>query len=135
MKDKRLYGKVAFTAVMIMSFVVIGITLFFNLIQGSTDEGIAIYINGNQSEPYYHISFADMKEYGLVSEDAVGMTAENRYQVTMDDLGDWMGSVTDCLDRSMVNCRVYYFAKYPQDDSICIVDTLNGYQLFTASPW
>ncbi len=136
MQNKWSYGKIVFSVLLVITFVIVGIMLFFRSISGTTDEGHPpIYLNGSQSECYYRITFGEMQEYGLAPKDAVGFTKEHRYEITMDDLGEPMGTVTDCLDRSMVKCRVYHFAKFPDDRSICIVDTLNGYQFYTLYPY
>ena len=135
MRNKWSYGKIIFSVLLVISFVIVGIMLFFRAISVPTPESCPIYLNGSQSECYYRITFGEMQEYGLAPKDAVGLTKEHRYEITMDDLGASMGTVTDCLDRSMVRCRVYYFAKFPDDRSICIVDTLSGYQFYTLYPY
>ena len=136
MQNKWSYGKIVFSVLLVITFVIVGIMLFFRAISCTTDEGRPpIYLNGSQSECYYRITFGEMQEYGLAQKDAVGFTKEHRYEITMDDLGEPMGTVTDCLDRSMVKCRVYYLAKFPDDRSICIVDTLNGYEFYSLYPY
>lgn len=50
--------------------------------------------------------------------------------ITEADLGEQMGTVMDCSDASLNGCTVYHYAKYPTYDTICIVDTPDGYRFF-----
>lgn len=79
---------------------------------------------------YHPISFEDRQQYGLVPADAIGLDESNTYKITESDLGEWMGTVISCGDESLIGCNVYHFAKYPNKDSICIVDTPNGYAFY-----
>lgn len=79
---------------------------------------------------YHPISFEDRQQYGLVPADAIGLDESSTYHITESDLGEWMGTVTSCGDESLIGCNVYHFAKYPNKDSICIVDTPNGYAFY-----
>ena len=79
---------------------------------------------------YHPISFEDRQKYGLVPADAIGLDESNTYHITDSDLGEWMGAVTSCGDESLIGCDVYHFAKYPDKDSICIVDTPAGYAFY-----
>ncbi|MBE6949450.1 MAG: hypothetical protein E7456_06345 [Ruminococcaceae bacterium] len=82
---------------------------------------------------YFPISFDERIRYGLVPEDAVGLTEENTYKITEADLGELMGSVEACGDESLVGASVYRFAKYPEYDSVCIVEAEGKYSFYTAS--
>lgn len=79
---------------------------------------------------YHPISFEDRQQYGLVPADAIGLDESNTYHITESDLGEWMGAVSSCGDESLIGCDVYHFAKYPDKDSICIVDTPTGYAFY-----
>ena len=79
---------------------------------------------------YHPISFEDRQKYGLVPADAIGLDESNTYHITESDLGEWMGAVSSCGDESLIGCDVYHFAKYPDKDSICIVDTPTGYAFY-----
>lgn len=79
---------------------------------------------------YHPISFEDRQKYGLVPADAIGLDERNTYHITESDLGEWMGAVSSCGDESLIGCDVYHFAKYPDKDSICIVDTPTGYAFY-----
>ncbi len=89
------------------------------------------YINDDKSILYFPISFENRVRYGLVPEDAVGLTEENTYKITKTDIGELMGTVTDCGDKELIGCNVYHFVKYPRYDTICILETDNGYQFYT----
>lgn len=79
---------------------------------------------------YHPISFEERQQYGLVPADAIGLDERNTYHITESDLGEWMGAVSSCGDESLIGCDVYHFAKYPDKDSICIVDTPTGYAFY-----
>lgn len=90
-------------------------------------------LNGNSAAVYYPVSFEERVRYELVPNGVTGLTESNIYQITEADLGDLMGTVTDCKDEAMIGSQVYHFAKYPEYDSICIVDTPNGYEFYACS--
>lgn len=87
-------------------------------------------LNGDGAAVYYPISFDERVRYGLVPGDAIGLNESNLYQITEADLGVPMGAVTDCGDERIIGSLVYHFAKYPDDDSICIADTPYGYDFY-----
>lgn len=91
------------------------------------------YLDGNNLTVYFPISFDERRHYGLVPYGAVGLTKDNIYQITEDDLGDLMGTATDCGDEAINGSKVYHFAKYPDKDSICVVDTPHGYEFYTCT--
>ena len=83
------------------------------------------------SETIYNpISFAQRKLFGIVDENATSLTAENTYQITSDDLGEAMGTVGGCENKNLVGAPAYYFADYPNDDSICIVSFNGAYEFY-----
>lgn len=96
-------------------------------------EAYGFCLEGNQNAVYFPISFEERREYGLVPEDAVGLSKENTYQITEGDLGETMGIVASCGDESMIGREVYHFAQYPDKDSICIVDTPTGYKFYVCT--
>ncbi len=123
-------------------FAVIGIFAanHFNLFEDKSDSVHKIvakhstagfYINEDKTVLYFPISFDNRVRYGLVPEDAEGLTKENTYKITDADLGELMGTVTSCGDKELIGCKVYHFSKYPNYDSICIADTKNGYKFYT----
>ena len=87
----------------------------------------------SSSAAYFPISFEERRTYGLVGEYDVGLTEENTYEITEADLGEPMGTVTDSMDGSLVGNPVYHFAKYPELESICIVETKSGYRFYTST--
>lgn len=115
---------------------------YFNLFLDNSDTGhkevvnnsaAGFYINDDKSVLYFPISFDERVRYGLVPEDAVGLTKENTYKITKTDIGELMGTVTDCGDKELIGCNVYHFVKYPQYDTICILETDNGYRFYTGN--
>lgn len=99
--------------------------------EDSTVHGFTL--NGNDAAIYFPISFDERKEYGLVSEEAVGLDQGNTYRITPKDLGEQMGTVTSCGDESLIGCEVYHFAAYPDKESICIVNTSSGYAFYVCN--
>jgi hypothetical protein len=89
------------------------------------------YLEGAEERLYFPITFEERRQYGLVPEDAAGLSEENRYVITQADLGDYMGTATGCQDETINGSAVYHFASYPEYDAICIVDTPDGYAFYT----
>lgn len=79
---------------------------------------------------YLPISFSQRKIFGIIDENATGLTAENTYKITADDLGDIMGIVGDSQDETMIGEIVYHFINFPADDAICIVKVNGAYQFY-----
>ncbi len=114
----------------------------FNLFNNKLDSGHKVvvqnsaagfYLNENKEIIYFPISFDNRVRYGLVPENAVGLTPENTYKITPTDLGEPMGTVTSCGDKELIGCNVYHFSKFPNYDSICIVETKDGYNFYTGT--
>lgn len=81
---------------------------------------IGCYLNNDAHRIYYRITAEKCEEYGITDE-----------TVTKADLGTSMGTVTGCYDPGLIDCKVYHFNKFPDDDSICIIETQDGYALYT----
>ena len=79
---------------------------------------------------YLPISFFQRKAFGIIDENATGLTAENTYKITADDLGDIMGTVGDSQDESIIGETVYHFINFPEDDAICIVKVNGTYRFY-----
>ena len=79
---------------------------------------------------YFPISFSERKIFGIIDENATGLTAENTYKITADDLGNVMGIVGDSEDERMIGETVYHFVNFPKDDAICIVKVIGTYQFY-----
>ena len=64
------------------------------------------------------------------------LTREEREQYNLaeapdeDDLGTIMGTVTSCVDASLIGSSVYHVAAYPALDSLCIVASPDGYTYY-----
>lgn len=94
-------------------------------------ETYGFYLDKNPQLFFSPIGFDERIRYGLVPEDAIGLTEENTYKITRADLGKRMGTATNCFDESINGSKVYHFKKYPEYDSICIVKTPRGYEFYT----
>lgn len=79
---------------------------------------------------YLPISFSQRKKFGLVDKNAAGLTKENEYKATDNDLGDVMGIVCSSQDKSLVGKTVYHFVRFPANDSICIVEAGGEYEFY-----
>ena len=92
---------------------------------------LAYNITLEDSDTIYNpISFAQRKLFGIVDENATGLTEENTYQITSKDLGEVMGVVGTCMNEKLIGATVYFFADYPNDDSICIVGINGVYEFY-----
>ncbi len=87
-------------------------------------------INDDASVEYYALSIWEALRYELLIEGATTVSDETLLPITEDDLGEKLGEVTG---GSLHGCAVYHAARYPSLDSICIVDTPDGYLCYTAS--
>ncbi len=79
---------------------------------------------------YFPISFEERREFGLVPENAMGLTDENTYKIKKKDIGEKMGTVEACGDESLIDAEVYHFASYPDSDAICIVKHDGKYSFY-----
>lgn len=93
------------------------------------EEAYGFALEGNDIL-YFPISFSQRKAYGLVDRNATGLTEENTYRITEDDLGGVMGTVGESREKSLIGEKVYYFAGFPSDDTICIVKINGEYQFY-----
>ncbi len=90
-------------------------------------------LSGNDDIVYFPISFDDCKRYGIISQDAIGLSRDDAYEISSDDIGELMGTVTSCGDKTLVGRNVYHYSKFPNYDSICIIDTNKGYEFYTGT--
>ena len=96
------------------------------------DVGVAhrVMIEGFEDTAYFGISFDERKEFGLIGEDEIGLTEENSYKITEEDIGEFMGTVIEG-EGKIVGSKVFHFAKYPDSDKICIIETPEGFEFYT----
>ena len=111
---------------------------YFNLFGGKETHkkvvsAAGFNLNDNDDVLYFPISFDERVRYGLVPEDALGLTEENTYRITKSDIGEPIGTVTSCGDTALIGCKAYRFAKFPDYDSICIVDIGGEYKFYTGT--
>lgn len=120
-----------------LCLIVTGVSVLPHLI-GDNSPNAAPYTEGNaygftmegSDILYFPISFAQRKNFGLIDKNATGLTDENTYKITVDDLGGVMGIVGDSEDESMIGETVYHFIDFPSDDAICIVKVNGTYQFY-----
>lgn len=79
---------------------------------------------------YYPITFEERKEFNLVSPEDIGLSEENKYIITKEDLGEQMGVIEDCPKEALIGLPVYHFASWAEDDRICIVDACGTYAFY-----
>ncbi len=99
---------------------VMGIPHFFR----SDDIAYGFALTEEKTVYYYPLDREARLDYGLEDMDAD--------QLTKKDLGEPMGTVYSCGDKSLIGCKVYHYAKYPDLDSICIVKLRWGHAIYTA---
>ena len=78
---------------------------------------------------YRPITFEQRKEFHLVPTEDIGLSEENEYIITKEDLGEQMGVVEECPNKALIGLPVYHFALWAEDERICIVDA-NGMYAF-----
>lgn len=98
----------------------------------STDIAYRVMIEGFEDAAYFGIAFDERKEFGLISEDEIGLTEENRYKITEEDIGEFMGTVIEG-EENMVGSKAYHFTKFPDSDRICIIETPKGFEFYIGS--
>ena len=91
-----------------------------------------VMIEGFEETAYFNISFDERKEFGIIGEDEIGLTAENTYEITEDDIGEFMGTVIESRE-NLAGSKAYHFSKYPDSDRICIIETPEGFKFYTGS--
>lgn len=107
--------------------------------QDATGANCYFYINGDTQTHYEEATAMELVRYSLMPKGGLGKVS--RYEVQEADIGEPMGIVTSHTrifyeqeEMDLKECPVYHFAKYPQENSICIIQTPWGYRLFT-SEW
>lgn len=75
---------------------------------------------------YLPITFDERKEFGLVPEDAVGLTPDLNRSPTEADVGELMGYAEESENPDLVGAAVYHWAKAADNDRICVVETAPG---------
>ena len=88
-----------------------------------------IKIEGFENVMYGPILGDERKEFGILGEDEIGLTEENRYEITEKDIGEFMGTVVEG-EEDIIGSRVYHFTKYPDSDKICIIETPEGFEFY-----
>ena len=86
-------------------------------------------IEGFENVMYGPILGDERKEFGILGEDEIGLTEENRYEITEKDIGEFMGTVVEGRE-DIIGSRVYHFTKYPDSDRICIIETPKGFEFY-----
>lgn len=96
----------------------------------STAEVYGFCINDDETKMYFPLSYEERRLYGLLpGENAVG-GIRRAYE---SDLGEFMGRVTDCPNENLLDCKVYHYNKFPELESICILETPSGYSFYCCS--
>ncbi len=107
--------------------------------QSVFDNYVNITVNGKE---YTNLSIADRISYGLIagSENVQDIQQSYIAHQTYDyeffgrDIGKKMGIVEQSNYILLKDLQVFYYAKYPEDDNICILKLEDGYgyQFFIA---
>ena len=100
--------------------------------------GLIVYECIKAYEPYTEVihSFCLDESYPnvyvAISNESLKRLGLQNYKIKKKDLGEKMGITSNCQDEKLNGHPVYHFAKYPDKDFICIVDTPSGYAFYTA---
>ena len=97
--------------------------------QAPFDVAYSLRLEGNETIVYDPIDFEDCLRYGLVPQNAAGL--DRPLKITEADIGEFMGTVTGCYDPALNGCKAYHYARYPEKDAICIIDTPRGYAFYS----
>ena len=97
--------------------------------EGVFDVAYSLRLEGNKTIVYDPIDFEDCLRYGLVPQNAAGL--DRPLKITEADIGEFMGTVTGCHDPALNGCKAYHYARYPEKDAICIIDTPQGYAFYS----
>ena len=97
--------------------------------EGVFDVAYSLRLEGNKTIVYDPIDFEDCLRYGLVPQNAAGL--DRPLKITEADIGEFMGTVTGCYDPALNGCKAYHYARYPEKDAICIIDTPQGYAFYS----
>lgn len=138
-KPKRKVISIAKWAAVACLCIVLGLALHSGLRQtpdvsttppDSTAEVYGFCINDDETKMYFPLSYEERRLYGLLpGENAVG-GIRRAYE---SDLGELMGRVTDCPNENLLGCKVYHYNKFPELESICILETSSGYSFYRCS--
>lgn len=143
---RKKYTKIKWTAIAASLCLIIAAGVlaadYFNLFNTKSNKKVIVHqntaaagfnLNGKDDIVYFPISFDDCKRYGIIPQDAIGLSRDDAYKITSDDIGEHMGTVANCGDKTLVGKNVYHYSKFPNYDSICIVDTNKGYEFYTGT--
>ena len=89
----------------------------------------SFHLEGNEAAIYGPVDIQDGKRFGLVPGEALSM--DKALAITEADLGEFMGIVAGCSDPALNGCKVHHYARYPEKDAICIVETPQGYAFYS----
>ena len=90
-------------------------------------EAAGFQMNGSVYRP---ITFEQRKEFKIVPAEDIGLSEENKYIITKEDLGEQIGVVEECPNKALIGLPVYYFALWAEDERICIVDANGTYAFY-----
>ena len=88
------------------------------------------FLINNSDTSYADLNLEHVFYTSLTAEirDKMGFPEDS--ELTQTELGDYLGIVYNCEDADMNGCRVYLLSRYPDDVTICVVDTGTGYKLY-----
>ena len=98
-----------------------------NQVPDEPAEAIAFQMNGVLYSP---ITFDERKEFNLVPAEDIGLSKENTYIITDEDLGEQMGKIEQCANEALIGLPVYHFASWAEDDRICIINVNGAYAFY-----
>lgn len=88
------------------------------------------YLNDRMDLPYEPMELHDRILYGLVPEGSMGTQETLSYRITEEELGEYMGTVTDAMEEALIGSEAYHFARYPESEAVCIIKAPDGYRFY-----
>ena len=93
----------------------------------STAEEYGFCINDDGTKIYFPLSYEERRIYGLLDAEGQMLRAYES------DLGELMGRVSDCHNENLLGCKVYHYNKFPELESICVLESGSGYSFYCCS--
>lgn len=89
------------------------------------DLGYCIYLDNIAGVEFHSADAEDIIRYGLPSDGSDIILSQS-------DIGEYIGTVSDDRGQELVGKKAYHYAKYPNYNSIIIVELEDSYALFCA---
>lgn len=93
------------------------------------DTAYSFSMNGTD---YYLFSPDTQNQQYALPKEVMDLIGQGTYPITEADLGDVMGTVKDSKNQNLIGAAVYHFAKFPDSNTICIVEHQGIYEFYVS---